>query len=162
MANSESDNEHKGDPPLPYILNNLFPSAFTFLLGIIMAVITIAVIIVRAAEVLSAGYNAYNLYHLGILPATRDIAAFIPVVSLFIALTLSIRRFGSTMARFIQEMTEKVRARNIAKGVKIGKAEGRAEERAYWVAWNNRRLQAEEQGEPFDEPFPIYEDTEEA
>ncbi len=158
MANNESDNEHKGDPPLPYILNNLFPSAFTFLLGIIMAVITIAVIIVRAAEVSSAGYNTYNLYHLGILPATRDIVAFIPVVSLFIALTLSIRRLGSTMARFIQEMTEKVRARNIAKGVKIG----RVEERACWVAWNERRLQAEERGEPFAEPLPSYEDTEEA
>ena len=37
-----------------------------------------------------------------------------------------------------------------------------SEERARLMAWNERRLQAEELGEPFDEPFPSYEDTEEA
>ena len=33
-------------------------------------------------------------------------------------------------------------------------AEGRAESHAKWVAWNERRLAAEENGEPFDEPPP--------
>ena len=79
---------------------------------------------------------------LGIIPAVRDISTFIPVVSLFIALTLNIRRFGVTMARFLVEMTKKVRERNIEKG--------RAEDRA----WNKRRMEAEARDEPFDEPFP--------
>lgn len=32
--------------------------------------------------------------------------------------------------------------------------EGRAETNAKWEAWNARRMEAEEQGEPFDEPPP--------
>ena len=34
------------------------------------------------------------------------------------------------------------------------KAEGMAAERRNWVAWNNRRKEAEAQGLPFDEPPP--------
>ena len=60
------------------------------------------------------------------------------------------------MARFLVEMTKKVRARHIAKGRVEGRAEGRAEYRA----WNERRLQAEALGEPFDEPFPSEEEAE--
>jgi len=35
-----------------------------------------------------------------------------------------------------------------------GRAEGRAEERATWREWNRRRLDAEAQGLPFNEPTP--------
>ena len=35
------------------------------------------------------------------------------------------------------------------------RAEGRAEVEAKVEAWNNRRLEAERKGEPFDEPLPI-------
>ena len=45
-----------------------------------------------------------------------------------------------------------------AEGIEIGKAKGkeigRAEERAKWSAWNNRRLEAEKAGVPFNEPPP--------
>ena len=34
------------------------------------------------------------------------------------------------------------------------RAEGRAEEREKWAAWNARRLAAEENGQHFDEPPP--------
>ena len=34
------------------------------------------------------------------------------------------------------------------------RAEGRAEEREAWEAWNRRRLAAEAEGKPFDEPPP--------
>ena len=37
-----------------------------------------------------------------------------------------------------------------------GKAEGKAEERRLWTEWNHRRLEAEAEGRPFDEP-PPYE-----
>lgn len=47
----------------------------------------------------------------------------------------------------------------------VGKAEGKAEERArnkrynYKLrAWNERRIEALEKGAPFDEPMPEYED----
>ena len=50
------------------------------------------------------------------------------------------------MARFIEELTLKVKAHYISKG----RAEGHAEARA-WIA---RRNEAIAQGKPFDEPFP--------
>ena len=37
------------------------------------------------------------------------------------------------------------------------RAEGRAEEREKWAAWNVRRLAAEENGQHFDEPPPRAE-----
>ena len=35
-----------------------------------------------------------------------------------------------------------------------GRAEGRAESNAEWQAWNRRRMDAEAQGQPFNEPTP--------
>ena len=35
-----------------------------------------------------------------------------------------------------------------------GRVEGRVEERAAWSAWNSRRMDAERDGVPFDEPPP--------
>ena len=62
----------------------------------------------------------------------------------------------------------KGRAEGIAEGIVKGAAEGeargeargRAEVVAEVVAWNERRLTAEEKGEPFDEPPPGVEDGE--
>ena len=45
-------------------------------------------------------------------------------------------------------------AEGIAKGVKEGRAEGAAEISARIREWNDRRLDAESRGEPFDEPPP--------
>ena len=39
-------------------------------------------------------------------------------------------------------------------GIEIGRGEGKAEERAAWSAWNSRRLEAEKDGAPFNEPPP--------
>ena len=49
-------------------------------------------------------------------------------------------------------------ARNVVRrtGAK-GRAEGREEERAKWEAWNNRRMVAERDNKPFDEPPPSVE-----
>ena len=58
-----------------------------------------------------------------------------------------------TWERFAQERLERGRA----EGMEKGRAEGRAEMRenhAAWTAWNNRRVQAEKRGEPFNEPPP--------
>ncbi len=35
-----------------------------------------------------------------------------------------------------------------------GRAEGRAQSNAEWRAWNRRRMDAEAQGQPFNEPPP--------
>ena len=53
------------------------------------------------------------------------------------------------LARSLEEWLEKRRKKR--------DAEVRAETNAKWVAWNNRRLAAEENNEPFDEPPPAAE-----
>ena len=41
-----------------------------------------------------------------------------------------------------------------AEGIQTGKAEGEAAERRRWTEWNERRIDAERAGVPFDEPPP--------
>ena len=63
---------------------------------------------------------------------------------------------------YLEDMIKKRRARQMAEAVERGRAEGRSEGRAEgvadrdakWRAWNDRRLDAEAKGEPFDEPPP--------
>ena len=55
------------------------------------------------------------------------------------------------MARFLEELTQKIRARNIAKG--------RAAERVEWKSWLDRMEAARAKGEPFDEPRPGSEEA---
>ena len=49
-----------------------------------------------------------------------------------------------------QKLVEPLKERQRAEG----RVEGRAEERAAWEAWNRRRMAAEAEGKPFDEPPP--------
>ena len=39
-------------------------------------------------------------------------------------------------------------------GWRAGWREGREEEHRHWTAWNQRRLQAKQNGQPFHEPLP--------
>ena len=48
----------------------------------------------------------------------------------------------------------KVIERRISEWKNAGRVEGRVEERAAWLAWNSRRMDAERDGVPFDEPPP--------
>lgn len=57
------------------------------------------------------------------------------------------------LARSLEEWLERRREKQREKR----DAEIRAEERAKWVAWNNRRIAAEESNKPFDEPPPSVE-----
>ena len=60
--------------------------------------------------------------------------------------------------KFLKPRIEKRRAEahaeGLAEGLTEGLAEGRAEERREWTDWNRRRLEAEANGAPFDEPPP--------
>ena len=74
------------------------------------------------------------------------------------------------MERRILEGVERGRAEGVAEGVAQGVAQGRVEgvaqgrvegvaqgaerERRAWTAWNSRRVDAEANGLPFDEPPP--------
>ena len=63
---------------------------------------------------------------------------------------------------YLEQALNKRHQRQIAEATQKGRAEGRAEAQsqrdAQWRAWNERRLDAEAKGEPFDEPIPDQTD----
>ena len=56
--------------------------------------------------------------------------------------------------RWVTPVVEAHIAEGEAKGEARGRAEGQAENQTVWEAWNQRRLDAEAQDIPFDEPPP--------
>ena len=58
--------------------------------------------------------------------------------------------YQAMVNRFVTPVIEAHEARGRAEGVEIG----RAAERTEWQKWNRRRMDAEAQGRPFDEPPP--------
>ena len=57
--------------------------------------------------------------------------------------------FGGIVERYQQRLRQRE-----AEGVAKGEAEGEARANERWEAWNRRRLEAEGNGQPFDEPPP--------
>ncbi len=107
--------------------------------------------------VLIYGYIAYN-YEIGrgwnghesVQNVTKDISAFVPVGGTLVAMIIGGIDLMMLLADFIQARREK----RIEAAKAIAKAEGKAEERQIWIDWNNRRLEAEAKGEPFNENPP--------
>ncbi len=63
------------------------------------------------------------------------------------------RGYVMVLAAAFEEWREKRRREQIARAVAVATADG--ERRlAEWEAWNERRMHAEQRGEPFDEPLP--------
>ena len=54
----------------------------------------------------------------------------------------------------LEEGIEQAKIEARTEGMAEGRAEGIAKNYELWAAWNNRRLEAEEQNRPFDEPPP--------
>ena len=111
----------------------------------------------------------------GTLVATVSNAApAVPLIVLYAILTVSAFDFVGGLAmvtakylteKFLEpwrekrreeakKAMEKNRAKILAEGLAEGRAQGEAEERRRWVEWNHRRLEAQEEGVPFDEPPP--------
>ena len=67
-------------------------------------------------------------------------------------------RYLMVLAAAFEEWREKRRLEQIARAVAAAEAvavvKGRSESDAEWDAWLQRRMQAEQRGEPFDEPPP--------
>ncbi len=59
-------------------------------------------------------------------------------------------RYVMVLAEAFEEWREKRRREQIARAV----ADGVSENNAEWEAWLQRRMEAEQRGEPFDEPLP--------
>ena len=65
-------------------------------------------------------------------------------------------KYTMVLARSLEERLKRTREKRREEG----REEGRAEERAKWEAWNNRRMAAEKDNRPFDEPPPSVEQQE--
>ena len=57
-------------------------------------------------------------------------------------------------AKFLKPLHDRLRQEGLEKGIEEGLEKGREEERRLWAAWNQRRLEAEQNDEPFAEPPP--------
>ena len=55
-----------------------------------------------------------------------------------------------------QEGIEAGRQEGIEQGIEQGIGQGRAEANKEWEEWISRKMQAEENGETFDEPMPTH------
>jgi hypothetical protein len=71
-------------------------------------------------------------------------------------------RFTMVVAEWLEGVLERRRQRDIAEATEKARQEGRQEAQsqrdAQWRAWNERRIDAEAKGEPFDEPYPDQTD----
>ena len=56
-------------------------------------------------------------------------------------------------------LAEKFLERRYREGREEGREAGREAERKAWLAWLERRIQAEKEGRPFDEPPPAPTET---
>ncbi len=63
-------------------------------------------------------------------------------------------RYLMVLAAAFEEWREKRRREQISRAVAAAQAETLRESDAEWDAWNERRMHAEQRGDPFDEPPP--------
>ena len=118
--------------------------------------------IVAIVSASASGEPLIIIYSLMIVTALDALGGFIMVTKRYLMNKWvkpqeeRIRRQG--LEKGIAEGREKgiAEGRNegIEKGLAEGRNEGRNEERQAWIEWNNRRLEAEAQGRPFNEPLP--------
>ncbi len=84
-------------------------------------------------------------------------AAPLTITAAAAALALTeIGRSIVVIARRLEEGLERIREQRRAEGRAEGRLEGRAEADRDWGAWNQRRIEAEERGEPFTELPPTH------
>ena len=62
--------------------------------------------------------------------------------------------YQAMVNRLVMPVIQAHEARGREEGKVEGRAEGQAAERARWVDWNRRRMEAAAKGQPFDEPSP--------
>ena len=80
----------------------------------------------------------------------RDLASLAVTAAAVSMVVTETGRYVMVLAAAFEEWREKRRQEQIARAVTAAVAEERRE----WEAWNERRMEAEQRGEPFDEPLP--------
>ena len=62
--------------------------------------------------------------------------------------------YQAMVKRFVIPVIQAHEVRGREEGFAEGRVEGQAAERARWVEWNRRRVEAAAKGQPFHEPPP--------
>ncbi len=68
------------------------------------------------------------------------------------------KRFTMVVAEWLEGVLERRRQRQIAEATQKARSEAQSQRDEQWRAWNDRRLEAETKGLPFDEPIPDQTD----
>ena len=84
----------------------------------------------------------------------RDLASLAITAAAVSMVVTETGRYVMVLAAAFEEWREKRRREQIARAVAEGVVEGRRGADAEWEAWLQRRMEAEQRGEPFDEPLP--------
>ena len=93
-----------------------------------------------------------------VVRGTAPAAPLIPIYALLVVSILDVTGSATMVTyrylsdRFLKPLHERLRAE--------GLEQGREDERRRWVAWNERRVEAEKNGQPFDEPPPSSGESE--
>ena len=119
-------------------------------------------IVFIALALIGAGLVTYAEVHVNKADGILDtaLAAWAGVGRLVIAsvagslIVTEVWRNGMVLAERLEEWFDKRREKQIARAVAEAEEKTRAEIGSLWQAWNERRIEAETLGEPFDEPPP--------
>ena len=84
----------------------------------------------------------------------HDLSALAITVAAVSMVLTETGRYVMVLAAAFEEWREKRRQEQIARAVAEALAKERRESDAEWEAWNQRRVQAEQRGESFEEPLP--------
>ena len=96
---------------------------------------------------------------IAVVKGTASAAPLIPIYALLAITALDVIGGAMVTARymtdkFLKPLHERIRSQGREEGRSEGREQGREEERRLWAAWNQRREEAVQKGEPFDEPPP--------
>ena len=116
-----------------------------------------AVIIADCLTVLAVWYEIF--YNVN-ASWTETVKAILPDAAASAAVAILITGTVDTVMVLHKLMLEPYLKRRFNEGVAQGRAEAAKEVDAKLQEWNNRRLDAEARGERFDEPPPVFSDSE--
>ena len=116
-------------------------------------VYVVAVIVLLALNWRSFTLENYVYLLAAIAGASLGIALFIAIMSEGIGYMVLL------IPRRIKELKDQGREEGRKEGREEGREEGRKDANRRWMAWNQRRMAAERDGLPFDEPPPAGPDS---
>ena len=133
---------------------------FYFSLFVIQSLIGIGYVVwhevwINDGDSLHATIATIILMDVAVIAHSAGIGVIVSEMKMVIAQYLEQRYYGPKRRKALAEAEAKGREEGVKQGLEQGVAQGRAETAAKFREWNERRLEADAKGEPFDEPPPL-------